>query len=152
VNDKTYELKQLKIKYNYFILFGDTLNLVVNQDVLRMIDYFNRNNPKILIHQSKYEEFQQNILAKLEHHISIKYSFIKPATKKQISDQGFDHSEARIIYLSDNENYVYITPVVRYGNVEIPVFSRKQIYDNDQNGNIFKVDRNDTLEIQFTSL
>lgn len=58
----------------------------------------------------------------------------------------------RIIYLTDQEHFINITPVVRYGQVEIPVFSRKQIYDKDQNGNLFKVERDDQLEIHFTSL
>jgi SNF2 family DNA or RNA helicase len=117
-----------------------------------VIDFFKKNNQKILIHPSKYEEFQQNILSKLENHVSIRYAYLKPATKKQIAEQGFDQPPERLIYLSDRENFVSIIPVVKYGNVEVPVLSRKQIRDTDQNGNVFTIDRNDELETRFTSI
>ncbi len=151
-NDKHYPLKTLNIRYDYFIQIGNTLNLVTNTEVLPVLDFFKKNNPKVLIHISKYEEFRQSILAKLEDKITIKYSYIKPATKKQIKEQHYDNGIQKIIYLSDEKDFVSITPVVKYGNVEIPVFSKRQIQDVDHNGNIFKVDRDDELEIRFTSI
>ncbi len=41
---------------------------------------------------------------------------------------------------------------MKYGEVEVPVYSRKQIFDTDQNGNPFRIERNDSLEARFTSL
>jgi SNF2 family DNA or RNA helicase len=152
LNDKLYPFHSLKIRYHYFIQIGDTLHLVANTDMLRVLEFFKKNNQLVLIHASKFEAFRQNILAELEHKISIDYAYIKPATKKQFAAQGFEAPQEKIIYLSDQENYVAITLVVRYGNIEIPVFSRKQIYDTDKNGNIFKVARDEALEIQFTAL
>lgn len=151
-NEKSYALKTLKIKYDYFVQIGSTLHLIADPDLLRIIDFFQKNNPKILIHLSKYDEFYQQILAKLEQKINIRYSFIKPATKKQIKEQGFDQGNERIIYLSDREHFISITPVMRYGNIEIPVFSKRQVHDEDQNGNVFKVERDTEEEIRFTSV
>ncbi|HMG14560.1 MAG TPA: hypothetical protein VK590_03870, partial [Saprospiraceae bacterium] len=151
-NDKHYPLKTLNIKYDYFIQIGDTLNLVTNSEVLPVLEFFKKNNPKVLIHTSKYEEFRQSILAKLEDKISIKYSYIKAATKKQIKEKHFDEGIQRIIYLSDEMDFVSITPVVKYGNIEIPVYSKRQIQDVDQNGNVFKVNRDEELEIRLTSI
>ena len=39
---------------------------------------------------------------------------------------------------------------MKYGNVEIPVYSRKQLLDTDQNGNEFKIERDHNAEIRLT--
>jgi hypothetical protein len=150
--DKSYPLKMLRVRYHYFVQIDDALYLVTNAAFLRVIEFFKKNNQKILIHQSKFEEFQKSILAELEHHITIQYSYLKPATKRQIEEQSSDMAPQRMIYLSDHENFISITPVVQYGNVEIPVYSRKQIRDADQNGNVFTVERDKELELQFTAI
>ena len=67
-------------------------------------------------------------------------------------EHGFDRNREKIIYLSQQENYVSIIPVVKYGNVEVPVFSKKQIYDTDLNGTIFKIERDQEQEEQFISI
>jgi len=152
VDQKSHELKTLQLRYDYFVLINNTLYLVTNKDFLNVIDFFRNNNQKLIIHENKFEAFQQNILDKLEEYITIKYSYIKPATYTQLEEQGFNTGTEKIIYLSDHDNFVGIMPVVRYGNVEIPVFSRKLVKDVDQNGNVFTVERNEELETRFTSL
>ena len=144
--------KNLQIKYTYFILLGGTFYLVPNPDMLRVIHFFQSHNQLLLVHASKFEDFKQTVLANLERQVSINYSYIKPATKAQLQEQNFDQTIEKIIYLSDQEQYVSLTPVMKYGKVEIPVFSRKQIFDTDQNGNEFRVERDEDQEIQFTSI
>jgi hypothetical protein len=56
-----------------------------------------------------------------------------------------------MIYLSDTEGYVVITPVVRYGKVEVPVLSKKQIHAIDPLGNAFVVERDEAVELAFTT-
>jgi hypothetical protein len=152
INEKSYAFKSVNSKYHYFIQLGDILYLIANENLLRIIDYFKTNNERVLIHESKFDEFRKTILDKLEHQVTINYSFVQTATKKQIIEQGFNQTHEKIIYLSQQENYVSIVPVVKYGNVEIPVFSKKQIYDTDPNGNMFKVARDLELEEQFTAV
>ncbi|WP_428665616.1 SNF2-related protein [Runella sp.] len=154
LNDKTYPLKTLNIKYDYFIHIGNTLHLITNPDMLRVIHFFRKSNPILLIHASKYDEFRQTILAELEHQITIRYAYLRPATKKQPVEYTIEADRAieKIIYLSDQNNYVVLTPVVKYGTIEVPVSSKKRLYDTDQNGNIFEVERDEELEVRFTSL
>ena len=152
INGKFHDLKDLKLKYTYFILIGGTMYLLGNVNYSRVIEFFRRNNQTILIHESKFEEFQQTILSNLENKIKINYSFLKPATKKQIKEYGFDQKVEKLIYLSDSDEYVMISPVVKYGNVEVPVLSRKQIYSIDSKGNPFSITRNEDLEVQFVSI
>jgi len=151
LNDVLQPFKNLKIQFNYFLFHDKTLHLITNLDMLRVLEFFKSNKEIILIHSSKFEEFKQNILANLEKQIKINYAYIQPASKKQLAEKSFDEKVEKLIYLADQNDYISITPVMRYGQVEIPVFSRKQIFDTDQNGNIFKVDRDEKDEIKFTA-
>ncbi len=151
LNDVLQSFKNIKIQFNYFLFHDKTLHLVTNLDMLRVLEFFKSNREILLVHSSKFEEFKQNILANLEKQIKISYAYIQPATQKQLAEKSFDEKVEKIIYLADQNEYISITPVMKYGNVEIPVFSRKQIFDTDQNGNIFQVERDDKEEIKFTA-
>ena len=152
VHGRLHPFKNLQIKYTFFILNGGKFYLVPNADMLRVIHYFSVHNQILLVHASRFQAFKEDVLANLEKQVSIKYSYIKTATKTQLVERNFDQTVQKIIYLTDRQHYVSITPVIKYGHVEIPVFSRKQIFDTDQNGNEFRVERDVEQEIHFTSL
>lgn len=152
LDDLPHALKTLKIRYDYFVLIGGTLYLVDNPDFLRVIRFFQQNNHKILVYESKFEEFRTNILSQLENKVRITYTYLRPATKKQLKEQGFDKAYQPVIYLSEQGNYIWITPVMRYGNVEIPVLSRKQVYATDRAGVPFTVHRDDERELALTAI
>ena len=152
VFEKSYEIRDLKLKFNYFVLIGKTMYLLDNPNYTRVIHFFKKNNQTILIHESKFKEFQETILANLEHKIKINYSYLKPATKKQIKDFSAQNTKEKLIYLSDSEDYVIISPVVKYGSIEVPLFSKKQVYSTDAKGNSFLIDRDDDLEVRLMSI
>jgi hypothetical protein len=149
LGDRSFSLETIKIKYHYFIQTGSQLYLVDNPYVLSVIDFFKHQNDTIVIPRSEYEEFQEKILSVLEGKIKINYSYLKQATKKQIIEQGFDLENEQIIYLSESEDFVLITPVIRYGSLEIPVISQKQIRSKDKLGKMFTLDRDEERELQF---
>ncbi|TDQ11307.1 DEAD/DEAH box helicase [Pedobacter metabolipauper] len=151
LEDKAFSLELLKIRYHYFVEFKHTLYLIDNPGFLSVIDFFKQYNDTIQIHQSKFEAFQENVLSKLESRIRINYSYLKQATKKQIEEKGFDLENDQIVYLSESEDFVLITPVVRYGNLEIPVISKKQIRTKDKKGNTFTLARDESAELQLIS-
>lgn len=150
LNDSSVPFKNVIIRNEYFIYNSNTFSLIDHPDMLRIIRFFKANNEILLIHSSKYEEFMRQILSNLEEHIHINYSYIQSATKVQLEEKKFQIE--RVIYLRQQENYIGIIPVMKYGQVEVPVYSRKQILDTDQNGNPFKIERNDASEARFTSL
>lgn len=152
VENKRYQLDQLSIRFDYFVQIGKSWILIENPDFLRVIHFFVKQSQKIIIHESKFEVFRTSILARLEDSIHVTYSFLKPATKTQLADNGFDLPLSKILYLSDFGNYVELTPVMRYGNAEVPVFSKKQIYSIDVHGNPFMVKRDEEAELKFISL
>lgn len=149
-NDTYIPFKNVIIRNEYFVYNNNTFSFIDHPEMLRIIRFFKANNEILLIHSSKYEGFMQQILTTLEEHIHINYSYIQAATKVQLEENNF--STEKIIYLRQQGNYIGITPVMKYGQVEVPVYSRKQIFDTDQNGNPFKIERNDTAEARFTSL
>ncbi|WP_443944057.1 SNF2-related protein [Pedobacter sp. AW1-32] len=146
---KTYELDNLMLKYQYFIQLKDQLYLIPRLDFLRVIGYFIKQSNRLILHKSKYPEFQKSILIPLEGNLRVDYSYLKPATKRQIEEKGFDLENEKLLYLSESEDYVLITPVMRYGNIEIPVLSKKQIQAQDKLGNVFTVHRDENAELQF---
>lgn len=102
----------------------------------------------MLIHQSKFEEFRTTILTNLEGKLGIDYTFLKPANKQQLETTGFASEPLQRVYLSDSESYVLITPMMKYGTVEVPVRSKRRIYSLDVLGQPFEVARDEQKEHQ----
>lgn len=152
LEDRAYDLEQLVLKHHYFLNYNKTLYLIEHPDFLRMIDFFKKHNNKILIHQSGFDAFQENILAKLEDRVNVSYSYLKTATVRQLKENNFDVPNEKMIYLSDEGDFILITPVMKYGNVEVPVLSKKTIYSIDSRGNPFTVTRDGDLELRLTSV
>lgn len=148
--DHTVPFKNVILKNEYFIYNQQEFSYVDHPDMLRVIKFFKTNNEILLIHSSKYEEFKQSVLSPLEERIYINYNYIHAASEVQLKEKDF--STEKIIYLRQQQNYIGITPVIRYGELEVPVYSRKQLFNTDHNGNLFKVERDEVLESRFTSL
>ncbi|MCZ4221979.1 DEAD/DEAH box helicase [Pedobacter rhodius] len=151
INGNPYSLDNLQIRYNYFVQLNDQLYLLANADLIKVIGFFIKQSNRLVIHKSKYPEFQKNILIQLERNIHVDYSYLRPATPSQLEEKGFDLEIEKLIYLSESEDYILITPVMRYGNLEIPVLSKKKIQAQDKFGNLFALHRDEDAELQFTS-
>lgn len=152
IGDKGYDLKDLKLKFTYFIHIDGLFYLVDNLNMLLVIEFFKKQKNNIRIYKSKFPEFRNTILQKLENHFSVSYSHIKKGTTHQIKKNGFNEKVEKIIYLSESGNYVIIDPLLKYGDVEIPVLTKRQIYSVDDKGAEFLVRRDKEAEINFTSL
>lgn len=148
-NDTLYPLDKLELKFQYFLVMKQGLQLIGNYDFLRMIEFFKNYSNKLLLHRTKFEEFRRNFLSKLEHKVHINYAYLKPATKEQLQETALDRIVERKLYLSDSEDYILITPVIKYGTMEIPVLSKKQLYAIDIKGEPFSVPRNEIAELAF---
>jgi hypothetical protein len=146
---KSYALEEIELRYHYFVKAGNQLYLIDNPYFLSVIDFFKHQQNNLVIERAEYEDFQQNILAVLEEKIKINYSYLKRATKTQVIEQGFDLENEQLIYLSESEDFVLLTPVMRYGGLEIPVISQKQIQSKDKRGKLFTLDRDKERELQF---
>lgn len=152
IGDKVFPLNNLPMKYGYFILAENTLHLVDSLELLRVMAYFKKLNNIAVVHESKFEEFRKSILAPLEDTIRIHYAWLVAATKEQREHHGFDEPPQRLIYLSEEGPHIVISPVMRYGEVEVSVLSKRQLYARDEKDNAFIVERDEVLENNFTAL
>ena len=152
IAEKTFALNNLPMKYGYFIFAENTLHLINSLHLLRVMAYLKKRNNIILVHQTKFETFRKTILAKLEDTLRINYAWLVPATKEQLEENHFDEPPQQLIYLSDAGLHILISPVMRYGEVEVSILSKRQLYARDQKDNAFIVDRDEVLENNFTAL
>jgi SNF2 family DNA or RNA helicase len=151
-NEQKINLRAIKLRYQFIFLHENTFYLIDNAYYLQIYSFFKEHNFKIIIHQSKFEEFKESYLNNLENKIEINYAFIKPASKKQLVEKGFNSELKKTIYLSESENYILITPSVKYGELEIPILGLKQIHEHDLEDNWFVVERDKFLENNFAGL
>ncbi|RLJ79849.1 DEAD/DEAH box helicase [Pedobacter alluvionis] len=149
IEGKSYELDNLVLVHQYFVKLNHQLYLIGRLDFLRVIGFFKKQSNRLILHKTKYPEFQKVILVPLEGSIHVDYSYLKPATKIQIEEKGFDLENEQLIYLSESEDYILLTPVMRYGSLEIPVLSKKKIQAQDKLGNLFTLHRDEDAELQF---
>ena len=151
IEGNAYELDNLAIRYQYFVQLKKQLYLIGKADLVRVINFFIKQSNRLVIHKSKYEAFQRTILIPLEGNIHVDYSYLKLATPKQIEEKGFDLVNEKLVYLSESEDYILITPVMKYGSIEIPVLSKKKIQAQDKFGNVFTLHRDEEAELQFAA-
>ena len=146
------DMRDLVIRHDYFIARGNSLHLVPHIHFLKVLEFFQSRPDGIQVHVSKFDEFRKEILDKLADTVQIHYDFLKTATREQLEESGLNRQPDKIIYLSDSAPYVLIDPVMRYGEIEIPIFSRKQIQARDANGKRFTVERDQAAEDAFMGL
>jgi SNF2 family DNA or RNA helicase len=114
---------------------------------------FLKNRPEnISVHASRYQEFKAQLLNRLDGKLKVDYQYIKTATELQLKQQGLNEVTERIIYLSDFGQHVMLNPVIRYGDAEVAIRSKKLIYGVDKKGEEYKVQRVEEDETTFTAL
>lgn len=146
---KSFALETVELRYQYFVKIKQNLYLVKDPFFLSLMDFFKQHRNQLVLEREVYQNFQEEILDALEEKVKINYSYLKPATKKQIIEQGFDLENEKLIYLTESEDYVLLTPVMRYGALEIPIISQKQIKAKDKRGQMFTLLRDEQKELQF---
>lgn len=152
IKERMYYFNEFEVKYDYFILLKETIHLLGNFHLLKVVRFFQQHWAGLRVHESKFKDFQQQVLKKLEDHVTIIHTYIQPGTVAQVEASGLRGPGEKLIYLSDLDRYVMINPVIRYGDIEVPVLSKKQIYAQDGNGEQFAVQRNIEEEVRFTAL
>ncbi|MPR35067.1 DEAD/DEAH box helicase [Salmonirosea aquatica] len=145
-------ISRLVIRFDHFLMLDDQWYLCPSAEILEAVEYFKKHNNSIILTQDDFLQFQQEVLAGMETHVTVKHTYLKPATKAQRRKAGFEVPPEKLVYLSDLGNYVLINPVMKYGEAEIPVLSKRQIYALDKAGNPFGIDRDARAEDEFVSL
>lgn len=152
IENISYELKDISIFFSWFLMAGGKFYLIPNPELNSITDLFKKKTENLLVHESVFKKFKSEVLLPLEDNFKINYNYIKPATGQQLLDYGFINVLEKIIYLSDFGDFVMIIPVCRYGEIEIPIRTKRQIFEQDINGKDFFVNRDTEAEVDFTGL
>lgn len=152
LNGKKVNLRMVRLRYEFIFMYEAQFFLVDNPYYLKLFKFFKEHQFKLTIHQSGFEQFKSSFLDPIEDKVEINYAFIKPATNRQLVEKGFHTEIKRTIYLEESEDYILITPSVRYGELEIPALGLKKINAFDDQGNWFSVERDHHLENNFVGL
>ncbi|TDN89224.1 helicase-like protein [Salegentibacter sp. 24] len=148
ISDKSYSSAKVEQVGNYFRI-GEKYFFIKDQVINRLVSFFREHKHKIYFTQHQFTEFKNEFLDQLEQAVKVEYSFIKKAPKKVIQEQALDQVSEHLIYLSESDDYILITPVIRYGEIEAPILSRKNVYAQDGKGKIYIIDRNESFEQGF---
>ncbi len=149
VENTTFSSKRIKLIGLFYYWQGDTLNLIDNPAVIRIINFFGENKHELFIHTSQFSRFREDFLQKLEQSISVKYDFVQKAPKRVVKEQSLDAITEYMIYLGESEDYITITPVVAYGETEVAAMSRKTIYAENPAGGLYEIERKEIQEQRF---
>ena len=134
-------IAQLTLKMEYFLVENGCYYLVDSLALLNFLHYFKKQGSKLLIHASKFAEFQQEILDSIEKSVRIEYTFVRKAPPAMQKEFIIDNTLEKIIYISEEEAHILLTPAFKYGNHEIPILSKKQVYLKDSYGDEYQLAR-----------
>src|SRR4029077_17530903 len=112
IGEKTYGLKELEIRYDYFVLLDGSIHFINDFSAIQAILLFPPGKKGLTLHESKFYEFRKTVLSKLEDKITVYYSFITAATEEQTANSNMDPGEERFIYLSELGDFIIIDPVM----------------------------------------
>ena len=147
---KSYNVDEVFFPFNYFILLADVFYFISDIQVFKIIQVFRRTKGKLTVHQSKYNFIKEEILDKINDRLSIDYVYASQVHEGTV-DLSVRIWPEKIIYLSEFGDYVVIDPVIRYGEVEIPIRTRQQVFGADNKGKPFLIKRDESLESEFMS-
>lgn len=143
------ESKRIKFVGSFCYWQGDTLNFIDNAAIIRVINFFAENKHELFIHTSQFSGFQEEFLNKLEQSISVKYDYVKKAPARLVKKESLDTITEYMIYLSESEDYILITPVVAYGETEVAALSKRSVFAENPAGGMYSFERKENLEQRF---
>ncbi len=145
-------IAQLTLKMEYFLVENGIYYLVDSLALINFLHYFKKQGSKLLIHTSKFAEFQHEILDSIEKSVRIEYTFVRKAPPVMQKEFIIDNTLEKIIYISEEEAHILLTPAFKYGDHEIPILSKKQVYLKDSNGDEYQLAREIEEEYRMISI
>ncbi|WP_159447905.1 SNF2-related protein [Salegentibacter salinarum] len=133
---------------NYFEV-DHNFYFIKNEQVNRLLAFFRQKKHEIYLTQAQFLELKKELLDPLEQAIKVEYDFIKKVPEKVRKDKFLNQVTEHMIYLSESDDYIIITPVIRYGEIEAPILSRRNVYAEDEKGKMYVVERNESMEHRF---
>ena len=147
-----YELHSLAVLFDHFIRIRNQLYLVEDKLHLKLIRLFGNKGEQLLVHRNKFEEFNKLFLAPLADSVELHFKDIPKASKPQLKENLYYQDMQPLLFLEESADFVNLIPVMRYGDVEVPILSKRNIFGTDAKGSQFLVDRKREAETEVISL
>lgn len=147
-----YRLQDLCILFDHFIRVKNHLYLIESELHLKLVRLFGNKGEQLLIHRSKFNDFNKLFLEPLANSVELVFRDIPKASKPQLKENLYYQDMQPLLFLEESEDFVNLIPVMRYGDVEIPVLSKRNIFGTDSKGTQFLVDRKKDSELKIISL
>jgi SNF2 family DNA or RNA helicase len=153
VDGKPFVPSQIALKFIYFLKEKNTYYLITNLQLVKLFHFFYVNGGKVLVHEKGFQDFKTNVLSQLENNISIDYTYLKKAPVKQADYSSINEiKKEKIIYISESEDFILITPVVKYQDVELPILTKKNLELSNAAGESYLMNRDSVYEDRFISI
>ncbi len=152
INHAFCAVSSVTVRFDHFVVIDDRWYLADNPGMLQVIGWFSKHESPLTMAADEFAEFKTDVLAEMETYVAIQYEYLKTATPEQKKNGGFNGQPERLLYLSDLGDYVILEPVMRYGPVEVPILSQRQVFGQDAPGKPFLVKRDSEAENDFVSL
>lgn len=147
-----YDLQDLQILFDHFILLKKNLYLVEHRLHLKLIRLFVTKGTPLRIHRKKFKEFNELFLDPLANSVNLHFKDIPKASKPQLKEHLYYTDMQPLLFLEESEDFVNLIPVMRYGDVEVPILSKRNIFGTDAKGTQFLVERKKEAETQVITL
>jgi hypothetical protein len=149
LDNSEFNSKSLRLADDVFVWSQNQLLFISNPHVLSILRYFSQNKHELFVHKTQFSIFQEEFLNRLENSMKVVYEYVKPAPTKLIKQLKLDSINEYMIYLSESDNFILITPVVKYGETEVGALSKRNVYAEDPTGGLYAIERKDADEQRF---
>lgn len=148
INGKTKKSSQLKYEGD-FIKVKDNYYYIKEESLKNALNFFDDHEDELFIHPAHFPSFKSGFLDPLEEHLKITYDFISKATQTVLKKKSAHEISEHLIYLTESEDYILITPVVRYGEIEVSALSQKQVHIKEEDEKEYSIPRDEKKEDGF---
>ncbi len=143
-------LSEIDVRLHQFLVRGNHWYLCENDEILNTIAYFKKYDNSFRLKESAFEAFQRDVLTEMENHVYIDRTYLKPAPALESHEN--DITIKKLIYLTEDGNYISLLPVMQYGVQEVPLRAKTQLYGLDKRGESYFIKRDDELEDHFMAV
>ncbi|RYY90166.1 MAG: DEAD/DEAH box helicase [Chitinophagaceae bacterium] len=152
IDGASVDLRKPHFLYRYFLRLGNMLHLPASMQLLKALRFFQQYPGGMRLRPTDFESFRRDILSKLEESISVVYTYAQALAPGDAVGGDLYTPPERVIYLSELGSYVLINPVMKYGESEVPLRSRRPLYRTDDKGKLFQLERDGRAEDDFLAL
>ena len=140
----------LHIKDRYFLFHQNQYYFLQRPELLSVVAFFKKHDHSLWVHATKYPDFLQHTLGKLADIVHIDYTYIHKASEPERT--ASQSQRQSLLYLQQEGAYITLRPVMKYGQSEVAVYAKTNVFQRDEAGNTVEIPRDQDAELRLISL